>query len=232
MQIHQTIYRSQSGARSFSGQGVSVYASTSLPIQYREMVLLNRHAPQLVMNGASISTRIGSASGTAGNVVSPEVDLSAYSSGSVYLDVRHFRDNVESEVTHPQLITLDGDGEQVAAIRGAVEVTLIEARAAGVLRIHFTYTASSNGTQPETFELRRTAGPTSPDDLSIEANPVLATGDYIFETEALDDTDVYEFSIYGVVADPAIEQVLATLEDVQADASGPPAPESVSYSVV
>ena len=212
--------------RPFQGQGVSAYAGASLPLVYRRMKSLRgkpfcRGGANYPIGSTNIakSNRLGSDSGTASDDVSVDLDLSSYAPGTVYVDLRHYRDDLEWDGEHAQKIVLDDDGNIVSGFHSVAIFMGWVARVGGIVRFSFQYVGSDSGLQPATFELVRTAGPTSPDAVSVTAS---GSRVYTIDSEALADSAVYTFTI-DAVDESSNRQTLLTITNVQADASGPPA---------
>lgn len=230
MRLHSRRTRVAFNHQPFSGQGVSLYVGNL----YRNLHLLNSAgARPLLVQGTdfpigetnvSKTARIASTSGTAGAEVTLSPDLSAYNESTIQLDLRHYKDHVESEVVHPRKITIDASGDAENKIQGAYQAAGVQLRAGGVVRVRFWYLASSNGVAPETFSLSRTAGPTTPGDVSVNYE---GSGLYEIDTAALSDASAYTFD---VIASNATLSVTRTLGAVTftADASGPAAPTTAT----
>ena len=218
--------------RPFAGQGVSVYLGTSLPLITR---------PQRMVDGSPLAvgdhpysaesiartTRVGSGSGAAGELVDVEIDATAYASQTIWLDVRHFKDHVENQDPHPQQLLLDGSGDPVSEILGEAISLGYVAFAGGIVQVSFRWMPSVYGLTVETFELRRVSGPTTPAAVSIAVN---SSGIYQLDSEPLDDSATYTLSIVAISG--STERVLFTLASVQADATGPPLPSPITTEVV
>lgn len=214
----------------FNGQGASLYVAGL----YRNQHVINGCSlAGVVIQGTDFpiaetnvkkTARVDFAAGTETDEVELTTDLSAYNESTVTVDVRHYKDDVECETTHPQKITLDASGDVAETIRGAYSLNGAEVRAGGVVRVRFTYIAALNGIAPETFEISRTAGPTSPTDVSIE---YAGSGTYEIDTAALSDASAYTFD---VIAENDTQSVSRTLGEVTftADATGPDAATSAT----
>lgn len=222
--------------RPFQGQGVSVYVGDELPLVYRRQHLLNgqvflRQGTTFPVGSSSVakSNRVTSAVGTELDELAPTVDVSAYASGDVYVDVRHYRDDVECEVSHPVKLTLNGGGTGTNTIDGFASSLGYTPRSGGVVRFGFRWLAASRGVQPETFQLVRTAGPSSPSNVSITSR---GSDTYEIDSSALLDSATYTFQIRAVNTTLSVTRTLLTISGVQADASGPPAVNNLIVRVV
>lgn len=211
----------------FSGQGVSAYAAGL----YRNLRLIPqrpflRQGDTYTVGSTNVTktARIASTTGTAGDEVTLTPDLSAYNNGTVDIDVRHYKDDVECETVHPITVTLDVSGDSEDTINGAYTLLDTEVRTGGIVRVRFHWTEATNGLVVEQFVLSRTAGPTSPTDVTETAS---GSGIYEIDTAALSDASAYTFD---VIAENTTESVSRTLGSVTftADATGPGAPSSVT----
>ena len=210
----------------FTGQGVSVYAGATLPLVYRKLKVVTAAPPlnrgTTIPIGATNVTkgnRIASGTGTFGESLSINADLSAYAGVDVFVDVRHYKDHVECEASHPVRVTLDGSGNDTDAIYGVGTFLNWTARRNGVVRITFRWTAASDGVQPETFQLMRTVG-LSPCSVNLTAR---SGGIYTFDTPSLDDSTLYTFTVTAINTTSSASKLLFTVANVQPDGSGPPA---------
>ena len=165
--------------------------------------------------------------GDAGDPISIDHDLSSFAPGVVYVDLRHCADHVENQGSRPQKLTLDAGGDPDVQLLGKAVSLGHEARSGGIVRFQFRFVAAAQGDQPATFELRRTAGPTIPSTISVTSG---GTGVYTIDSVALDDSATYTFELYAI--NGATELLLLTYSDVQADATGPPAPANLTTEVV
>lgn len=228
MKINNLATRTQRWTRPFDGIGASLYIGSSLPLQYRNLQVENVCvvAPRMTAN-MSPTTRVASDTAAEGDELAIDIDVTAYKGATVYVDVRHFRDDVENEAEHPQRVTIDSGGDDVPEIRGIASLVDIEQRVGGVVRFTFRWTASVDGVQPTSFRLARTSGPTSPANVTISAD---GSGLYEIESVALSDSATYTFTVTAINGSTSL--VVLTISGVQADATGPPSPSNVSVSVV
>lgn len=218
----------------FSSQGVSVYAGN--PIRYRNLRLLRSRSMLRLStdfpageSGINKIPRIASAAGEFQEDLEVAVDLSDYADGQVDVDVRHFKDDVESLVSAPRRFALDAGGDLADEIRGVAVLLAPEIRTGGIVRIRFRWEPAGDGIQPDQFRLTRTAGPTSPDDVTISAG---SRGTYSIDTSALSDASAYTFSLIAETTDQSTQKTLLTGISVTADATGPDAPTNVITTAV
>lgn len=223
--------------RPFQGQGVSVYANTGETVQYRQIRVVGRHfrrhrriwtkgtpTPRLPLGTDPIAktARMASAAGTSGQTRSPAFSIpSAWAGQTVAVDVRHYRDDVENLTSNFRAIRIDLDGslEETAEIRGTAELLTTEIRAGGIVRLRFAWKPARDGIQPALFRAQRTAGPTSPADVTADAIDGLRI--YEIDTPVLDDSAPYTYRVRaesGATIVDALTGITFT-----ADATGPPA---------
>jgi hypothetical protein len=227
--------RSQTLERPFAGQGVSVYVDSSLPLQRKNLITLSALGHSLLFSRPSKTTRIASDTGTANDALEIAVDLTGYTS-PVWIDVAHYRDDRENDAAHPQLIHFDEAGDLETVLLGRAILVSVTPRTAGTLWIDWQWIPSATGLVPTHFELRRTAGPTSPAAIRIsnDSDPLQQ-----FVIPNLEDSSTYNFTIYALHVTPVedddpivVERLLLEIDDVQADASGPPAVTVTSTEAV
>lgn len=151
---------------------------------------------------------------------------------TVKFDLRRFAIDVEAVNDNYQTrtVAVDGDGEDETSILGTAYLLGTSLLTEGRVKVDFVFTASTSGVQPARFELRRTAGPSSPAAGIALANSLTnATGPYSITSPELLDTSAYTFKITAV--NGSTEADLITGIVVTADASGPPAP-TVTVEVI
>lgn len=213
------------GGRPFAGEGLSLYVTEGTSIRYRRLRLGPRGGSCLRQgwSGRNRRTlRVAAFSASSGSQVLLTWPIPADLAGrTVSIDVRHYRNDVESLVSDPVLLTLDPQRAEVPTIRGAVSWLAPEVRAGGVVLLRWVWHPAPHGVQPEQFRIVFTAGPTNPGDLIL---PVEGAGDYEIETPPLEDAAPYHVELRGEAG--TVIQLLAE-DDLQADATGPPAPALV-----
>lgn len=138
----------------------------------------------------------------------------------------HSRGLENSTLWRPVRIVIDDAGDIVGAIGGRAVITQVEKRDAGGVRIGWDWFPAAHGSQPVTFELRRTSGPTA---VATVSTPVLGQTPHAADIAGLQDEGDYTFALVAVADDA--EEVLATIE-FTADSSGPPAAESLSIEAI
>lgn len=235
--------------RPFAGDGASLYVSAAdtPAIVYRKMRVVGRgrrrgRSGWIKGTGGVFDIAAASVLKTnrVANVASPDTftDANVWAIPSsmwadpgetvtYYADVRIHADDVENIISNYSTFefTIDENGDIVANIKGTATLIETEVRAGGVVRFRFRYDPALDGVQPNQFTLSRTAGPSSPADVSI---PYVAGGgdDYYLEIDslALSDASPYTFDI--IAEDTITAATLVVIADIQvtADATGPIAP--------
>jgi hypothetical protein len=208
----------------FAGAGVSLYVTAGSSVRYRDARLFSRRWLQqgTFQFGSDLSktARVASAASPATSV---EFDLAAagLASQNVAINVRYYKDHVENETDGgEQLVTLDAGSNDATGILGTGLLLDTEIRDGGVVRLRFAYRPSLDGVQPATFTAVRTAGPTSPGNVSISY--VAGQRDYEIDTPALNDAGNYTYKITAENGATTLD--LLTGITFTADASGPAAP--------
>lgn len=211
----------------FEGQGVSLYVDG----RYRNLRVIPdrpflRQGTEFPVGDATIpkTARIDSTTGTAGQEVTLTPSLSTHNGSTIEVDLRHYKDNVECESVHPVKVTIDVSGNIENKIRGAYSLINVEVRSGGIVRIRFFYAQAATGIQPETMVISRTAGPTSPSDVSED---YVGGGVYEIDTPALSDSSAYTYAIKAVNTALSVTRTLGTVS-FTADATGPAAATSVT----
>lgn len=164
-------------------------------------------------------------------IVSPTNEITyslpaEYHGTTFWAQVRSHASGLENETLwRPQRITLDGggDGGSASTIDGTAIVLAVEKRDGGGLRVRFRYLSAETGLTPDTFTLSRTAGPTSPSDVSTSYQ--IGARDYTLDVESLTDAGAYTFALKATSG--AAESTLTTI-DFTADASGPGAVQNLT----
>jgi hypothetical protein len=142
------------------------------------------------------------------------------------VDVRRYKDDVENPSDNYRIahITTDGSGDSVDAIYGTAYLLYVEKRDGGICRIHFVFEQAIDGLPALTLTAIRTAGPTSPSNVAIDAESGRQT--YAIDTPALSDASPYTYKIQA--ANSAVTADVITDITVTADATGPTAPSAGS----
>jgi|GEM_PF-3682263 len=218
----------------FTGSGTSLYVSQSSTIQYRNLRVIPRHKNKrrrnIIVKGSGGNHDIANSitkTGRKTSVFDPTTSIpwsipSSFWNGDVWFDIRRFENNVESEVSNyrTEKINLDVNGNTNNKIEGTGNVFDRQIRAAGIVRILFRYNASRSGIQPTQFRITRTAGPSSPVDVTVPF--VSGKETYAINTPTLLDSSAYTYSL--IAENGAVTKNLVVGLSVQADATGPPQP--------
>lgn len=226
--------------RPFEGQGLSLYVTPGDRVQYRNLRLLatgrRRHGRRRrAIKGSGGVHNLAAASvlktARVAHVDHPETEISyplpeLLASQTVLFDVRHFRDDVENTSDNYRVpsVPLDAELVPVDAILGTATLLDTEIRAGGVCRLRFRYVPSRDGRQPQQFRAVRTAGPSSPANVTITAR----RGEQIHEiaTPALLDSGPYTYKIQALHGG-TISDILSGIVFTP-DATGPAAPTSAT----
>ncbi len=225
--------------RPFTGQGVSLYvAADAARVNYRRTRIVGGGRSRRrrrwikgtggdfdIASSMTKTARVGTVTHPTAQIVyalpAELLPVLPETEQDVTFDLRHFKDDVESEVSNYRTVrvTVDNSGNEVLEIRGSARLLSQEPRVGGVVRLRFRYLPARDGVQPTQFVATRTAGPTSPADATVTYG-----GERIIEidTPALSDASPYTYTIR--VENGATTQDLLTGIGVQADATGPPAP--------
>lgn len=216
------------GARPFQGQGASLYVTSGETVQYRRLVLGGRRRVlRQGWSGRNAKTlRVASDTGVSGAQIDFAHDISALPAGEYTADVRHFLDDIENLTTNAGTLRfeIDGSAEPVDAVLGSatwLEPTILSG---GIVRLRWTWHPALHGTQPDTFRVVFTAGPTSPSDLTLDVTAGLF--EYELLTGALDDASEYTVSLKAEL--DAVSTTLLSGKQFQADATAPATPTLVS----
>lgn len=206
--------------RPFQGDGYSLYVNIGSRVQYRNHRLLTglTLGPQPAGKGVRFGTI------TPGATVSLPA---GYAGQDLVFDVRRYKDDVENESDNYRTarVTLDGMSDSISGILGNGQVISQEIIAGGVVKIRIRYFPARDGVQPDLFRLTRTAGPTSPADITLSVT-VLRPTVLEFVTGTLSDASAYTFTVRA--ENGAVTKDLITGLSVTADATGPAAPSSAS----
>jgi hypothetical protein len=218
--------------RPFQGQGASLYVGGGNPdpgagaIVFRNL----RAWPvrgQFTAGGAS---KIGGTNTLKTARVASVADPTAafaytvpgsYAGKTFYAQVRTFKDDVENETSiAPARLVLDGSLNNAAPVTGRARLLRTEIRDGGIVRIRFQFFPDPTGQQPLLFRIQRTAGPTSPADVTLTYFP----GNTVYEidTPALSDSAPYTYKLRAENGATTLDLVTGIV--FTADATGPVAP--------
>lgn len=176
-------------------------------------------------NTAARSTRVAHMPGESGETLAVPVDLSAFAPGTVYVDVRHYRDDVESLVEAPVKVVLSEEAEPSVDLSGVATLLTPEVRTGGRVRLQFRW--SPRATLPTQFRLQVVEGPTAPNDILL---PGGIAGLYEITTGTLQHGGEYVFRL--IAERGADSLIVIDSVTVVPDAEGPPQPASVTVRVV
>ena len=224
LKTRKTLYND----KPFTGDGYSLYANIGSTVQYRYRRLLNRKqigSTELAFGATSVlKTARKQTIATGGTWAVP---ASFNGEAAVSFDIRRYKDDVENETYNyrTQTIGIDVGGDGETAIYGSGTVIYNEAQAGGIVIIRLRFYPSATGVQANLFRLTRTAGPTSPADITVSATPVTPTV-ITFTTAALSDASAYTYTIRA--ENGATTKDLVTGLSVTADATGPVAPSTAT----
>ncbi len=193
-----------SADRPFQGQGVSVYAGTGHAPYRAPRVISGRLTPIRTRFRGTKTLRIASQAATSGAVqITPAVPAALIDNPIAAFDVRHYRDDVECEVDAPQLVSIDSSGDQLEVIDGSALLLATEVRTSGTVVVYFRFFAGTMG-PPFRFRLERTAGPTSPADVTtlyVGPNlyeveiPSLSSGTYMYNLSAENEAETVSLAL-------------------------------------
>lgn len=212
------------GNRPFETEGVSLYLAADATdpgasaIRYRNHRM--EHSPSLGTVRTSKTNRVAF---QAAPTESFTLDVSAYAGQSLRLQLRPCLDDVELEVSQgTRLLTLDGSGDDATGVAGSLILLETQIRAGGDVRIRTRYTPSASGVQPTSFTASRTAGPTTPANVTV----TYSGGDvYLdFDLVGLSSASAYTFKIFATAS--AVNYDMLTGISVTADNTGPTAPSA------
>jgi hypothetical protein len=216
------------------GPGVSLYlgpagTDDATQIQYRNRRLFNGQVWFPLSTGWNGGQEFFLHDSIIAQVTCPTEEITyslpvAYTDTTFWLQLRTFAGGLENpSIYAQQRITVDSDQEQADSIDGSAFVTAIQKRDAGGLRVRFEWIPAITGIQPTQFTLSRTAGPTSPSDVSVTASGLFLY--YEIDMASLQDAGAYTFALKAV--NGAITKTLSTIS-FTADASGPAAVTSLA----
>jgi hypothetical protein len=212
----------------FSGKGASLYIGSGSPdpgpasIVYRNMRAWPQGGHFTAMGGSKIGGTNTLKTARVGSVNDPTAAFAyalpvALASKTVYAQVRTFFNDVENEtILSPVRVDLDGSRNDASTINGTAILLSPILNDGGIVTIRFKYQIALTGVQPALFRIHRTAGPSSPADVTT---PFVAAGIYEIQTPALVDVGPYTYQI--TAENGATVVTLLSGISVQADATGP-----------
>lgn len=222
----------------FAGEGVSLYAVVGRTVQYRNLRVLpggtrrRRRTGWIkgsggnhdIANSVTKTARVDSVAdpGTSINWALPAAFIPGAGTQEITFDVRRYNSHVENESYNfgTVTVTVDSSGDGGNSILGTAELIGVSIRDSGTVRIRFRYTPSASGVQPTEFIASRTAGPTTPDDVT---EPVIEDQtDVEIEIVGLSDASAYTYKI--TASDGSTTKDVLTGIQFTADATGPTAP--------
>jgi len=220
----------------FDGQGFSLYVNidNGNGVTYRNQRIATGNfikgttgIHDIAATNVQKSARVASASYSTADVA--YALPAALASQDIIFDVRHFKDNVENNTTNfrTQTATLDSNRDEVTAIHGTATLLEVTPQVGGVVKIRFAYQPVNFGTQPTQFVLARTAGPTSPSDVTVSYGGGRVV---TITTSALSDSSTYTFKV--TAKNGSTTKDVLTGISVDADATGPVVPTGGSISAV
>lgn len=218
--------------RPFQGQGASLYIGGGSPdpgpgsILYRNL----RAWPIKGLFTAGAGSKIGGTNtlktARVATVSDPTASIPATVPGSfanqtLYAQVRTYKDDVENEtILGAARLVLDGSLNNAAPITGSARLLKVEIRDGGIVRIRFQYFPVLSGLQPLLFRAMRTAGPSTPADVTQTYS---ASNNLVeIDTPVLLDSAPYTYTIRA--ENGATTLNLLTGITFTADATGPAAP--------
>ena len=220
----------------FTGEGVSLYATIGTEVRYRYVRVLGGRrrgrngwikgsgAIRGFGSGVNKTARVSSAADPATQIV--YALPAAFASQVVTFDVRHYENNVENESAgfRTVTVTLDANRDAVSTIFATAEVLSQEQRQGGIVRLRIAVYEAISGTQPILVRITRTAGPSSPADVTATytANQRVVE----IDTPALLDSSAYTYTIR--LENGAVTKNVVTGLSVTADATGPAVPQFVT----
>jgi hypothetical protein len=216
----------------FQGKGASLYLGGGNPDPGASSILFRnlRAWPLRGQFTAGAGSKIGGTNTQKTARVASVADPTAafayavpgtYAGKTLYAQVRTFKDDVENETTAaPARLVLDGSLNNAAPVTGRARLLRPELRDGGVVRIRFQYFPDPTGLRPLLFRIQRTAGPTSPADVTLN----YSAPNTLFEidTPALSDSAPYTYKLRAENGATTLD--LLTGITFTADATGPVAP--------
>lgn len=209
--------------RPFEGSGYSLYSNLGSTVQYRNRRILcgaQLGSTELAYGATSVSKTARQQEIAEGGTWSVPA---SYLSQSAAFDIRNFDTDVENESENyrHQVIDIDGSGDADTAIYGTGTHINTTVHAGGIVKIRVRFYPSKIGVQAILFRLSRTAGPTSPADITVSSTPTRPAV-IEFTTAALSDASAYTYTISA--ENGATTKDIITGLSVTADATGPVIP--------
>jgi hypothetical protein len=217
--------------RPFQGTGASLYIGSGSPdpgpasIAYRNLRAWPIAGRFSALGGSKIGGTNTLKTARVASVADPTAAFAyalpgSLASKTVYAQVRTFKDDVENETTlSPARVDLDGALADASTIDGTAILLSQVLNDGGIVTLRFKYQIALTGVQPLLFRIHRTAGPSSPADVTAS----FAAGQTVYEiqTPALLDSSPYTYQI--TAENGATVVVLLSGISIQADATGPTA---------
>lgn len=222
--------RAAHNAHPFAGKGASLYVTAGDTVKYRAIRVRGRRGAGVCRQGWAgrnpKTLRVASDTAASGEQIDFAHDVSALPAGEYTADVRHFLDNIENLSTNAgtRRFEIDANADLVEAVLGTATWLEPDILAGGIVRLRWSWHPSPHGTQPDTFRIDFTAGPTSPADLTLEVT--VGRFEYELLTGPLDDSAAYTVSLKAEL--DAVSTTLLSGKQVTADATAPATPTLVS----
>lgn len=218
LQVRRRIY----SHRPFQTEGVSLYLAAGVSDPGASAIVYRNDRMDLPVSMRAFRTsKTNRVAFQAAPTESFTFDVSAYAGQSLRLQLRTCLDDAECEVSQgTRLLTLNGSGNDVTGVAGSLVLLESEVRAGGDVRLRTRYTPSVSGVQPTSFTASRTAGPTTPSNVTVS----YSGGDvYLdFDFTGLSSASAYTFKIFATAS--ATDYDMLTGINVTADTTGPTAP--------
>lgn len=217
----------------FTGRGASLYATIGATVIYRNLRILpsgrrRRNRSGWIKGSGAIRGFGSGVDKTARRASSayPTATINwtlpaAFKPSTTVFDVRHYRDHVEHESDNFRTasVSISAGGNGTSAINATADYLSQEARQGGIVRIRLRVHETIDGVQPILVRAMRTAGPTSPADVTT----AYTAGQTFVEidTPALSDSAPYTYTIQ--LENGSTTKAVITGLSLTADATGPPA---------
>jgi hypothetical protein len=220
--------------RPFAGStvGAALYASTpgGDQVVYRNRRIFARNAigfsSQFPLGGAVVQKTAALAFATSPAMLSLAVP-SAWYSQQLLLNVRtHECDCEDEKLDGERVFAFNGSGVIVQQILGTARLTSSTKLDGGGWQFVFVYVQSSDGVQPAQFVLSRTAGPTTP--ANVTTNFSASQRTYQLSVNGLTNAGAYTFEISAV--NGGTSAVLLSGINITADSAGPAAVSGLTAS--